>query len=446
MDAPTILIKNAIVMPSDPRPDHFIRDGAVALAEGRVAAVGPTDEVLARYPQNDVVIDGSRSIVMPGLISAHTHITGDFLRGLTEDIDNHFYGFALPLEDYLTDEISYRIDALGAVECLKYGITCINDIYHYSDAMARAVSEVGLRGVIAHKVFDVNLRNLERDDYSRDEAQGEKKLRTNLKLIDDWHGKADGRITCRIGTHATDTCSPELLRTARAEALKRGVGVHIHVAQSDREAAYVKRAYGKTSVGFLDGLGFFDQDVLAAHLILADEDDLEIIRRRGAAVGHCPVIYGKVGAYPNLRLMLAKGIPVGLGVDWLSMDIWENMRQAIAINRILAHGERAMDAATVFHLATMGSARALRMDRSIGSLTPGKKADVTIIDRRGAHMAPLRNPLQNAVYYANGGDVRTVIVDGRIVVEDGEVKTVDEDRVVDEAQRAAERVWSNIKS
>jgi len=445
MSRPTIVVKHAIVMPSDLRPDSFIPDGSVVVEEGRIVAVGKSDDVLKGYPQSDVVIDGSRSIVMPGLVSAHTHITGDFLRGLTEDIDNHFYGFALPLEDYLTDEISYRIDVLGAIECAKYGITCINDIYHYADAMARGVSEVGLRGVIAHKVFDVNLRNLEHDDYSRDEDQGYQKLKTNVKLIEDWHGKSEGRITCRIGTHATDTCSPELLKAAKAEAAKRKVGIHIHVAQSDREAAYIRRTHGKTSVGYLDGLGFFDEDVLAAHLLLANEEDLEIIRQRGTAIGHCPVIYGKVGAYPNLEMMLAKGIRVGLGVDWLSMDIWENMRQAIAINRILDHGKRTMDASTVFHLATMGSARALGMAQSIGSLTAGKKADITIIDRHSAHMAPLRNPLQNTVYYANGGDVRTVIVDGRTIVEEGAVKTVNEDEAVDAAQQAAEQVWSNIK-
>jgi 5-methylthioadenosine/S-adenosylhomocysteine deaminase len=444
LSSPTITIKHAIVMPSDPRPDSFIQDGAVVVADGKIAAVGKTEDVLRSHSQSDFVIDGSRSIVMPGLISAHTHITGDFLRGLTEDIDDHFYGFALPLEDYLTDEIAYRIDVLGAIECAKYGITCINDIYHYSDAMARGVSEVGLRGVIAHKIFDVNLRNLGHDDYTRDDNQGYQKLKTNIKLIEDWHGRFDGRITCRIGTHATDTCSPELLKTAREEALKRGVGIHIHVAQSDREAAYVRRAYGKTSVGFLDGLGFFDKDVLAAHLILANEEDLEIIRQRGTAIGHCPVIYGKVGAYPNLELMLSKGIPVGLGVDWLSMDIWENMRQLIAINRVLSSGKRTMGAGTAFHLATMGGARALGMDRDVGSITAGKKADLTMVDRRSAHMAPLRNPLQNTVYYANGGDVRTVIVDGRIVVEDGRMKSVDEESAIDAAQQAAEQVWSNI--
>ncbi len=444
MSRPTIVVKHATLMPSDPRPDSFISDGTVVVAEGRIVAVGKSDDVLKSYPQSDVVIDGSRSIVMPGLVSAHTHITGDFLRGLTEDIDNHFYGFALPLEDYLTDEIAYRIDVLGAIECARYGITCINDIYHYADAMARGVSEVGLRGVIAHKVFDVNLRNLEHDDYSRDEDQGYQKLKTNVKLIEDWHGKSEGKITCRIGTHATDTCSPELLKAAKTEAARLGVGMHIHVAQSDREAAYVRHAYGKTSVGFLDGLGFFDKDVLAAHLLLANEEDLEIIRQRGTAIGHCPVIYGKVGAYPNLGMMLAKGIPVGLGVDWLSMDIWENMRQAIAINRILSHGERTMNASTVFNMATMGSARALGMAQSIGSITPGKKADITIVDSHNAHMAPLRNPLQNAVYYANGGDVRTVIIDGRVVVEDGAMKTVDEDKAVDAAQQAAEQVWSNV--
>ncbi|MGD0636585.1 MAG: hypothetical protein ABSA72_00910, partial [Nitrososphaerales archaeon] len=119
MSRPTIVVKNAIVMPSDPRPDSFIPDGSVVVEDGKIVAVGKSDEVLRGYPQSDVVIDGSRSIVMPGLVSAHTHITGDFLRGLTEDIDNHFYGFALPLEDFLTDDICYRIDVLGAIECAK---------------------------------------------------------------------------------------------------------------------------------------------------------------------------------------------------------------------------------------------------------------------------------------------------------------------------------------
>jgi 5-methylthioadenosine/S-adenosylhomocysteine deaminase len=438
-------------MPGEPTPGTFIRDGAVVITDGQITAVGKTEDILKSNPQNDVVIDGTHSIVIPGLVSGHTHITGAFLRGLTEDMDNHFYGFALPMEDFLTDDISHSINVLGAIECVKYGVTCINDIYHYSDSMARGVSEVGLRGVIAHKIFDVTLRNLQNDDYSRNEELGYQRLKTNIKLIDDWHGKGEGKITCRIGTHATDTCSTELLKTAKAEAVKRGVGIHIHVAQSEREVAHIKRTHGKTSVEYLDGLGFFDENVLAGHLLLANEQDLDIIRQRGTAVGHCPVIYGKVGAYPMLEMMLAKGIPVGLGVDWLSMDMWENMRQGIAINRILDHGRLldsgkvGMDASTVFGLATMGSARALRMDQSIGSIKPGKKADVTIIDRNNAHMTPLRNPLQNLVYYANGGDVRTVIIDGRIVVEDGVVKTVDEQGAVEAAQQAAEQVWANIK-
>jgi 5-methylthioadenosine/S-adenosylhomocysteine deaminase len=441
LSRPTIIVKHATIIPGEGKP--VINDGGLVVEEGRIAAVGKSDEVQKAYPKNDIVINGSRSIVLPGLVSAHTHITGAFLRGLTEDRENHFYGFALPLEDYLTEDIAYKINVLGAVECAKYGVTTINDIYHFSDAMARGVSEVGLRGVIAHKIFDVKLRNLQNDDYSRDPEQGVAKLKENVKLIEDWHGKGDGRITCRIGTHATDTCSPELFKAAKQEAVKHGVGIHVHVAQSDREVAYIKRTYNKTSVEFLDSLGFLDQDVLTAHLVRATDSDLDIIKQRGTTVGHCPVIYGKVGMYPHLEKMFAKGIPVGLGVDWLSMDIWENMRQGIAINRILGH-DMMMTAPVVFDLTTMGSARALHMDQKIGSLRPGKAADITIIDKHNAHMAPLSDPLANVIYYANGGDVRDVIIDGNVVVEDGIIKTANEDEVVEAAQQAAEQVWANI--
>lgn len=444
--AQSILIKHATILPMDQVglvPTRVIEDGALVTREDKILALGKCEEVIKEHSRADIVIDGSGKIVIPGFVNVHSHVTGSFLRGLLEDIPNHFYHYALPLEDFLTEESTFKFSQIGAVEAVKYGITCVNDIYHYADATARAIDKVGMRGVVAHKVFDADLSKIKDDKYVRDPELGQKRLEANIKLVKDWHGKADGRITCRIGTHATDTCRAELLKAGREAATKLGVGIHIHVAQSTKETAYIRRTHKKSSVQYLDSLGFLDSDVVAAHLVYASKADLRVVKARGVNVAHCPSIYGKVCHFPRIEDMYSTGLSIALGTDWLTMDMWDTMKQAIGISRVLT-GKMIMTADKALDMATITSARALGLSDNIGSLSPGKKADFIVVPSRKAHLRPLRNWAQNLVYYGNGGDVETVVVDGRFVVQNGRLETLDEQEVVREAQEAAEEVWSHV--
>jgi 5-methylthioadenosine/S-adenosylhomocysteine deaminase len=442
----SIFIKHAVVCTFDKNHSetpNIIDDGAVVTSNQQIVSVGKTEDLAKDFRQTDTVIDASGKIVIPGLVSAHTHIAATFLRGLLEDIDNHFYGYALPLEEYLTQDAVFKFSLLGAVEALKYGITCINDIYHYSEATAKAVSQVGLRAVIAHKVFDANLSKIKDGSYERSLESGIKRLRTNEKLVKEWNGGSNQRISCRIGPHAPDTCSPELLRASRESAKRLGVGIHMHLSQSQKEVEYIRRNYNKSSVEYANDLGLLDSDTVAAHAIFASETDLEILKRKDVAIVQCPSIYGKVGVFPKFTRMLNDGIRLGLGTDWLSMDIWDNLRQAIGINRILS-SSKSLSATKVLQLATVGSARVLKKDHEIGALFPSMKADIVLLNGKGSHMRPLRNPIQNLVYYANMNDIDTVIVDGQIVVEKGQIKTVNEEDIVADAQASAEQIWPKI--
>jgi len=442
---PSILVKHAtiIALEANGRIPEIIEDGALLTDSDKIVALGKTDEVSKQYKATDIVIDGSHRIVIPGIVDAHTHIAASFLRGLLEDVEDHFYGFALPLEDFLTESMTRKFSLLGAIEAAKFGITCINDIYHYASATASAVDKVGLRAVVANKVFDAELSKIGKGLYIRDPRKGKERLESNVRLVKEWKGKRDSTVTCRIGTHATDTCSRELLRAAKQEASRLGVGMHIHVAQSEREVSYIKSEYGKSPVEYLDSLGFLDQNVIAAHLIFASEQDFRIMRERGASVAHCPSVYGKVCVFPRVDEMYSSGVSLGLGTDWLSMDIWDNLRQAIGIARILS-GRLIVTARRALRLATIESARALQLDGIIGSLSVGKRADFAIVNVKKAHLMPWRNPIQNLVYYANGGDIETVVVNGRIIVKGGLMQTVNEDQAIRDAQESAEQLWSNL--
>lgn len=441
----SINIRHATIVPMDKvrLPPRIIKDGALVIEGNKIVALGKTDEIVKEHRQSDVTLDGSGTTVIPGFVNVHSHIAASCFRGLLEDIEDDFYGFALPLEDFLTESSLYYFSLLGAVEAAKFGVTCVNDVYHYSDATARAIEKVGIRGVVAHKILDVRLSKIKSGVYDREPDLGQRTLSDNVKLVRNWHGKANGRITCRIGTHAPDTCSPDLLREAKKISKELGVGIHIHVAQSQNETQLVRKQYNATSVGYLDSLGFLDSDVLAAHLIYASDADLDTLKERDVRIAHCPSIYGKVGCFPKIGKIYSSGIKVGLGTDWLSMDIWDNLRQAIGVSRILT-GTKILSAHRALGLATLESARALNLDNDVGSLAVGKRADVVVVRTKKAHLMPWRNACQNLAYYANGGDVQTVIVDGNIVVQDGEIKTVDEEETIAKAQEAAEQLWSNL--
>lgn len=440
----SILIKNGLIIPVDGR-NHFIKDGAVAISDNQIVAVGPTDEVKRDYGKAEYVIDASKKAVLPGIVNAHTHVGTMFFKAITEDREMAFYRVALPMEDHVRAEDVYNTSLLGCLETVKAGSTCINDIWHYMTETAKAAEKLGIRAVLANKVKEADLGKIQFGKWELDSNEGLKRLNDNIFLVKNWHGKARGRITCRIGTHATDTLSPELLIKAKEVAKELGVGLHIHVAQSRQEVSHIQGVHGMGCVEFLNSINFLGPDVIAAHCTFISEKEIAILRRTKTNMAHCPMILAKRGAFPPMDKIYQYGINVAYGTDWLSMDPFENMRFAIGITRVKTGSIAMVDAVKALTIATIGGAHALGLEGEIGSLEVGKKADIIMIDLNKPHLVPIRefykDIIANIVYNANGNDVHTVIIDGRIIVEGHKCITVDEQEVMDVAQETAEDLW-----
>lgn len=396
-----------------------VHDAEVAIAGDRIVHAGP------RQPDGSWnaarTIGGDTMAALPGFVNAHSHTASIVFRSQT---DEHPPGFSLVdvafrLEKDISDADWAILAEVGTADMLSAGVTTLNDIWYAPWHLADCVQRAGLRAQIAHKVFDVRLEALRDNDYTHHAAIGEARLRDGVDFAERWHGAADGRITARIGTHATDTCAPELIRTARQEATRLGIGMHIHTAQSPNEVAQIRATHGSGPLEYLRDIGMLAPDVVVAHLSLATDGDLAAVRETGAGYAHCPTIYPRRGYYPRLTEIIERGIPTGFGTDWMLNDPWEGMRYAINILRVRHQDPRAMSCAQALWLHTMGAARVLGLDDQIGSLEPGKKADLILVDLDRPHLQPFYGAHEALVFYARAADVVTAIVDGRVIMEDG---------------------------
>lgn len=441
-----MLIDNGFLIPMDGR-NRVLREKGIVIDGNRIIAIDNSEKLKREY-DIDTVIDARNKAVLPGFVNAHTHVAPTpILRGLTEDKTDGFYGFALPMEKHLLKEDVYPLSLLGCIDVIKSGSTCINEIWHYMSETARAIEKTGLRAVISHKIKEVDLSKIQYDIYEFNSEEGEYRLKENIKLIKKWHGRANGKILCRFGPHATDTVSPELFKRIRNLANKYKVGIHIHIAQSEREISQMKKVYGKTSVEFLNGIGFLGSDVIAAHLTYVSNKEIDILYRTGTSMAHCPLIMAKVGSFPPMREIYKKHIKVALGTDWVGMDPFSTMRFAIGITRILTSSIPIISSYKALEMFTIESARALGLEREIGSIEIGKKADVILIDIKKPHLVPTTKSydiISSLVYNANGNDVDTVIIDGRIIMEDRKIISMNEDEIIDKGEQIAEEIWDRV--
>lgn len=441
-----LLIKDGLIIPVADGA-RVLRNKSIIIAGNRISEIGPTTELLARYPQAHI-LDASHHAVLPGIVNAHTHVVPTILlRGLTEDHLDSFYGVSLPMKEAITPETVYTVSKLGCAEMIAAGSTCISEIWHHMEQTARAVDDAGLRGVLAHKVKEVDLGQVLKGQYEFDTREGEERLAANVELVKKWHRGAGERITCRIGPHAADTCSPELLKKARAAADDLGVGIHINVAQSPEEVSRINDLTGKGSVEFLADLGFLDDKVLAAHLVYISDSEIEILKESGSYMAHCPGVMARRVRFAPVGKIYGAGVRVALGNGWMNMDPWDNMRMAIAGARITTGDVDVLSPYQVLRMATSSAAEALGLGNEIGSLEPGKKADIILIDMASPHFYPHHERfdlIATLVYNATGNDVSTVIVDGKILMEDRELISLDLEEVMHEAETASQRLWRRV--
>jgi 5-methylthioadenosine/S-adenosylhomocysteine deaminase len=410
-----LLVRQATLVTVNAR-DEVLTDADLAIDGSKIVGVGAAPEGFVP----DRVLEGRDRIVLPGLVNTHTHLSMTLMRNYADDLD--FWTWLLervkPLEDHLIPA-DVRIGArLGIAELIRGGTTCFHDMYFLLDEVADEVAQTGLRACLCGALFD-------------NSGQGEALLHAAVGLHERWHGKAEGRITVGLGPHSTYLCSPGYLREILAEAERLHCWLHVHVAETEREVAESRERFGLTPVQQLAELGCFGVPVVAAHAIYVDAADQQLLHEGGASVAHNPSSNLKLanGIAP-VTTLLEHGVNVSLGTDGAAsnnnLNLFEEMHLAALLQKWRERDAEALPAREVLRMATIRGAKTLGLDDEIGSLEPGKEADVIIVDTAKPHLAPRHDPVALLVYSAQAADVCTVIVRGRVLMQERELETLDE--------------------
>lgn len=428
-----ILVTNGIVLTMD-GAQRSIPNGAVAIRGDRIAAVGNAADLAGGSPGR--VIDARGGIILPGLVNTHTHAAMTLFRGLADDLplmtwlNEHIF----PAEAALDHRRVYGGALLACAEMILSGTTTFCDMYLFEDAVARAAQSAGMRAVVGEVLFDFP-----------SPAYGpiEQGFACTQTLIDTFRG--DPRITIAVEPHSPYLCAPELLTRAFDLAGRNGLPLVIHLSETAGEVETIRDRYGRTPVGHLDALGLLAPNVLACHCVALSEEDIELLQRRRVKVSHNAESNMKLasGIAPVPRLLEA-GVCVGLGTDGAAsnnnLDLFLEMDTVAKLHKVQCLDPTVLDAAAVLRMATIDGARALGLGERIGSLEPGKQADLIVIDTHRPHLVPMYHPASQLVYAARGSDVAAVVIDGRLVMENGRILTFDVEQAMEEVTRIAETI------
>lgn len=411
----------------------FITQGAITVKDGKITYVGKKDTVPKIHVEN--VMEAKGKVAMPGLINCHTHVAMTLFRGVAEDkpLGTWLRDIIWPLERKLTREDVYWGALLGCLEMIKSGTTCFADMYFHEDAVAEAVEKAGIRAVLSHGIIE-GTRELGVETFNQ-----------ALNFVEKYNNSAEGRIKTRLGPHAVYTCSEELLRRIRRVASEKGVGLHIHLAESLEHAEKIQKSRGLTEVELLEKIGFLGSDVLAAHSIYLTEKDMQLLKKHGVKVAYNAVANAKLGLdISPVKEMKKLGICVGLGTDGPasnnSLDMFETLKFACLLQKFRYHDATVMKTREAVEMATLSGAEALGLKNDVGSLELGKRADIILVDFRKPHLKPFHNVYANIVYASSGSDVDTVIVDGKTLMEQRQVKFLDENKIMEKTEEKAFRL------
>jgi 5-methylthioadenosine/S-adenosylhomocysteine deaminase len=437
-DACDLLVDGGLVLTLD-AADRIIADGAVAITADRIVAVEAATTARARFAPR-ARIDARRRIVMPGLVNTHNHTPLVITRGMVEDMNfAPMYTPRVPQGYRIGAEEAYLLSRLGAWDLLRTGSTTVVDYYRHGDSCARAMAESGLRAFVGGRIHDIAA--VAKGEYRYEPAIGEATLRENMDVIARWHGYDGGRLRGFLAPHAPDTCSRELLREVAKIADRSGPPVHTHLAQSPDEVTQVLRRDGRRPSDVLDEVGLLGPHVVAGHCIYLEPDE---IARAGAAhlsVAHVPIGNASSGMMAPIKALQEAGALITLATDTKSHDLFEAMRSALAINRVQGGG-RDIDARAALRWATANGAAALGLAGEVGVLASGMKADVILLDADAPNLRPIIDGFSLLVHAGVGANVRSVIVDGRVLMDDGRPTRFDADEVITTAQDVATRLWA----
>jgi cytosine/adenosine deaminase-related metal-dependent hydrolase len=435
--------------------DAIQHDVALAVQGGAIAAIGPTEQVLAAYPGAEAY-DGRGKALLPGLVNCHAHLAQVLSRGFNEDFGfPNSYRLAVPPTSLLSREESTLMAVVGALECLRSGTTTVVENVGGIATNAQALADTGIRCVFAESIRDsenvagpMSPDGLAKSVTPRFSAKlREDGLQRIAELHGKWHGARNGRVSVFPAAALPETSSPELLQAVRAFAEKHDLGYTIHLSQSRAEVDFMRRHHGVSPVGFLERHGFLGPRLFAAHCRYVDEADIGMLGKSGTIVSHQAAMAANRGSNPPIPALRAAGCPIANGTDNNTNDMFEVMRVAMLMERVRRDdpfpGVRPQPE-DMLEDATLGGARAVRQTQ-VGALEVGKKADLLVLDTQRIHLVPAVRIVSAWIHNGQPSDIESVMVDGQFVMRDRKILTVDEGAIIAEADKVGRRVWAEVQ-
>lgn len=435
----------------------YIADGALAIQGKRIAAVGTTADLTARFGA-DETIDASGHALLPGLIDAHMHTPLAIVRGVAQDVSHWMQKALAPYARHLTPAASLAGVKLNVLEALKAGTTTMGDYTKPIPGWAEVFAQVGVRARLTPTINAMPPGGMAGwqvgDLYPLNEQVGQQSIAEAVAFAHNWHGATEGRITVMLGPQGPDMISKEQLLQVKRIAQREGLMIHLHTAQGDREIDQMRKRYGKRTPAYLQEIGYLDEQLLAVHLTEATDEETELIARSGVRMALCSGSIGIIdGIVPPAYVFRRAGGLVALGSDQASgnncNNIFNEMKLTALFNKIKYKDPTVMPAWVVLRMATIEGARAIGLGDQVGSLEVGKQADLILVNLDELNLlptmeAPIRNIVPNLVYAATGREVTLVMVDGKVLLRDGQILTADEAAVRAEAQAQAAAVARRV--
>ena len=419
---------------------RVIENGGIAVKGGRIVAVGQSAEIDRGYAAREIV-DASGKVIIPGLINGHTHVPMTLFRGLADDLDLQEWltKYIFPAEAKNVTEDFVRVGTrLGLAEMIRSGTTTYCDMYYFEDAIADETSKAGMRGVLGETVIDFPVA----DNKTNAEA-----MAYCERFVKNWQGNS--LIVPAIAPHAPYTVSEEHLKAMRAFSDRTGAPIVTHISETKREVDDSIKARGASPIDYLNRIGFLNNRVIAAHVVWPSDEELGLLKKLGVGIVHNPQSNMKLasGVAP-VPEMLKEDLPVGLGTDGAAsnndLNLWEEMDTAAKLHKLISKDPKVVSAQEAFEMATIRGARALHLEREIGSIEKGKRADLVVVDLDDLNQTPYYNIYSDLVYATKAADVRTVIIEGRVVMRDRRLLTLNEETIKADARRYRERIIRSL--
>jgi len=419
------------------KKDEIIENGAVVVEDGKIADIGEFSEILKKYKNSIPIYGNSNSALIPGFINTHTHAAMVLFRGIADD---------LPLKQWLTEhiwpreakflseEFVYDGTLLACLEMLKSGTTTFNDMYFFTESIAKAAKNAGIRAVVGQGVLDFPTASGKgADDY----------LKKASEFIEKYIN--DELIVPAVAPHAIYTCSRETLLKSKELALKNNVPIHIHLSETFQEVEESINKHGVRPVKYLDSIGFLEGKISAAHCVWLDEEEIEIMAKHNIGVSHCIESNLKLssGIAPVAK-MVRKGVKVSMGTDGAAsnnnLDLLEEISIAAKVQKGITADPTVLDVKTCMKMLTIWAAESLGIEKETGSIEVGKRADIILMNLRKPHLQPIYDIYSTIIYSAKASDIEDVFVNGVPVILNGRHQFIDEDEIIDKALWWAERI------